>query len=273
VPTVEENLKTWAADYDWARKGEEWSVVWGGSQAQWFGAIFPRIHAFVPTGTILEIGPGFGRWTHYLRSRCQRLIVVDLAENCISACRQRFASDPRLVFHVNDGRSLAMVPDESIDFVFSFDSLVHAEADVLQAYLGQLARKLKPNGAGFIHHSNIGEYRRYFAAIRRIPHWLRHRLEARRLVDNTHSRSFTVTARAFERWCDQAGLRCIGQELVNWGTRRLIDCFSIFERNASTRIGPNQVVSNPGFMSEAESIRRVAHLYHGGQPGARPGAP
>jgi cyclopropane fatty-acyl-phospholipid synthase-like methyltransferase len=39
------------------------------------------------------------------------------------------------------------------DFVFSFDSLVHVESDVIENYLTQLAKKLKPNGIGFIHHS------------------------------------------------------------------------------------------------------------------------
>ena len=90
MPSVKDNLKKWTAEYDWATQGEEWSTAWGGSEAQWFGAIFPRIHAFLPTDTVLEIAPGFGRWTHYLRNWCQRLIVVDLAENCITACRQRF---------------------------------------------------------------------------------------------------------------------------------------------------------------------------------------
>src|SRR5262245_15263124 len=111
---VEANLKAWAMKHDWTRQGEEWSEVGGGAEAQWFSAILPRIHAFVPTGTILEIAPGFGRWTHYLRSWCQRLIVVDLAENCIAACRRRFAADARIMYHVNDGRSLAMIPDRTI---------------------------------------------------------------------------------------------------------------------------------------------------------------
>jgi hypothetical protein len=62
-----------------------------------------------------------------------------------------------------------MVPDDSIDFVFSFDSLVHAEADVMQAYLNQLVRKLKLNGVGFIHHSNIGEYQRVFSISQEHP--------------------------------------------------------------------------------------------------------
>ena len=119
-------------------------LVMGGSEAQWFGR-FSRIHAFVPTGTILEIAPGYGRWTYYLRERCERLIAVDLSPKCIEACRQKFAAYQHITYHVNDGKSLSMIADGSIDFVFSFDSLVHAEADVIETYLNQLARKLKAN--------------------------------------------------------------------------------------------------------------------------------
>jgi len=28
----------------------------------------------------LEIAPGFGRWTHFLRDLCSELIIVDIAE-------------------------------------------------------------------------------------------------------------------------------------------------------------------------------------------------
>ena len=119
-----------------------------------------RINRFVPTGTILEIAPGYGRWTQYLQGLCEQLVVVDLTENCIDHCRKRFADLDHITYHVNDGRSLAMIEDESIDFVFSFDSLVHVELDVLEAYLAQLGAKLRPGGAGFIHHSNAGSYRR-----------------------------------------------------------------------------------------------------------------
>lgn len=59
---------------------------------------------------------------------------------------------------INDGRSLDAVVDGSVDFVFSFDSLVHLEVEVIESYLKQLASKLTPNGVGFIHHSNMGEY-------------------------------------------------------------------------------------------------------------------
>ena len=100
------------------------------------------------------------------KSIVQYLAVVDLAEECIKACQQRFASDSHISYFVNDGKSLAMIQDKSIDFVFSFDSLVHAEAEVIEAYLNQLAIKLQPNGIGFIHHSNLGKYQQAFVTYR-----------------------------------------------------------------------------------------------------------
>ena len=55
MPTVEQNLQLWNSIYGWTQQGEEWSSTWGGSEAQWHGAILPRIRAFIPTDTILEI--------------------------------------------------------------------------------------------------------------------------------------------------------------------------------------------------------------------------
>ena len=67
--------------------------------------------------------------------------MVDLSEKCIEACRKGFASSSHISSHANDGKSLGMIAEKSIDFVFSFDSLAHAEADVIEAYLVQLATK------------------------------------------------------------------------------------------------------------------------------------
>ena len=146
MPTIQENLQVWT-DYDWPDGGNEWSSPWRGTELLWWGTLLPRIQAFVPTDTILEIAPGFGRITHYLKDTCKNLIVVDLTNRCIETCKQRFSSYSHITYHVNDGKSLDMIPDQSIDFVISFDSLVHAEADVFESYLSQLARKLKPKSS------------------------------------------------------------------------------------------------------------------------------
>ena len=83
--------------YDWKDAGEEWSAPWGTSAAQWFGAILPRIRDCLPTGRILEIAPGFGRWTHYLKNYCDELSIVDRSSKCIEASRRRFTAEPQCI--------------------------------------------------------------------------------------------------------------------------------------------------------------------------------
>jgi Methyltransferase domain len=245
MPDVKQNVDVWNGTYDWAQQGEEWSACWGGAARQWHGAILPRILPFVPAATILEIAPGFGRWTQFLLPQCDRLIAVDLSEKCIAACRQRFIGETKLTCYVNDGSSLAMVPDGSIDFAFSFDSLVHVEWDVLSAYIEQLATKLTPQGVAFFHHSNLGAYTDD---------------ETHALlpgVDNKHWRSTSVSAELVRDATARIGLSCISQELLNWGEPEdLHDAFTVIARPASRwNNGRTAIVENHDFMREAEQIR------------------
>jgi len=65
MPSIEENRGAWSK-HDWQDGGDEWSAGWGSARMQWWGTVFPRIHAFVPTRTIIEIAPGYGRFTRFL---------------------------------------------------------------------------------------------------------------------------------------------------------------------------------------------------------------
>ncbi len=263
MATVEKNRDRWDRTYDWSRGGDEWSVDWGGPDLQWWGSIFPRVRSFLPAETVLEIGPGFGRWTRFLLGHCERLSLVDLSERCMEACKQRFSASHHLTYYVNDGRSLGMIPNHSVDFVFSFDSLVHAEADVLQSYLHQLSQKLKPNGVGWIHHSNLGAYPRACALARKVPMWFRPRLmKSGLLVNLLHWRSESMSAELFVQFCQEAGLQCIAQEKISLEMGSyLIDCFSLFTPRGSAWARPNRVVQNPSFKQEAICMSRLAQLY------------
>ena len=177
-------------------------------------------------------------------------------------CRERFAGAPHIEYHVNDWKSLEMVPDGAIDLVFSFDSLVHAERDVLEAYLAQLGRKLKPDGIGFIHHSNMGNYRRAAALARRIPHPIRLRLTVWKLLVNVYAWRSDTTAEEFAALCDRGGLACIAQEKICWEHGRgLSDTLSLFTPRGSRWERPNRVVENYGFMREAARIAEIGSLY------------
>ena len=263
MPRLEAIRDTWDSDSGWTAGGDEWSGAWGGTEPLWWGTLMPRIHRFVPTGTVLELGPGQGRWSQFLKDLCDELILVDVAAHGIEACRSRFSAATNIAYHVGDGKSLPMVPDHSVDFAFSFDSLVHAEADVMEAYAGELARTLKPDGVAFLHHSNMGAHRRAAALARRFPAPLRRRLTVRGLVVNVYAwRAESATAEAFAGHCDRAGLACVGQELIAWEYgRHLTDVISIVTPRASRWDRPRVTVENPRFMDEARGLARNPPLY------------
>jgi len=262
LPTVNDNKKEWDEDYQWVNRGDEWSSSWGGPSMQWYGCILPRIQSFIPTDSIVEIACGYGRWTQFLKDMCQNLTAIDLSEECIQACRQRFSDCSNVEYHVNDGKSLHMIPDSSANFVFSFDSLVHADESVLTEYISQLPRIMKDEGIAFFHHSNLGEYYGTYAKVRKIP-----KLESllRRLgilEKKLHWRDFGVSASVVERLAEEHGMSCISQEIIPWGTKRAkIDCFSVIVKDNSSLKMKNQVFRNANFMQEAKYLYRLSLLY------------
>lgn len=246
-----------ADPYQWVAAGEEWSEPWGNSAAQWFGAILPRIYSCLPARQIVEIGCGYGRWTEYLRAHCDKLVAVDPATDAIAACRTRFAHDARIIAMQNNGATLERVANNSTDFVFSFDSLVHTPRPTIEGYLSEIARVLTPSGRAFIHHSNLAAYP--FAARASLPKALRKLLENARLLARPNQRAPDMSAEIFRQCCQRAGLACIAQELVNWRrSHALIDCFSLLARRGSEHDRPARSFLNRNFMKEAAAIRRRA---------------
>lgn len=244
MPSIEENLRHWGSDYHWRDRGEEWSEVWGGSDAEWRGSILPRVRAFLPARRALEIGCGHGRWSARLRPWCRQITLFDLVPACVEACRERFAGDRRVSCRVTDGRTLPGPEPGSIDLAFSFDSLVHAELDVLAGYLGELARLLSPEGVAFLHHSNFGAV-----------------LAARPGTENRHWRAESASADGFREACAAAGLVCPRQEVVDWGGVEDCDAFSLVARPGSSRDRPPERRRNPHFMGEAQSLAARSALW------------
>jgi SAM-dependent methyltransferase len=254
MPTLQQNLRTWTDTKTWEAQGDEWSATWGGPGPQWSESILPRIGGYLPARHILEIAPGYGRWTQFLAAQCDTLTLVDLSPQCIDACRKRFAGLGHLRYHVNDGRTLSMLSDRSVDFAFSFDSLVHAELPVIESYLRELARVLTPNGIAFLHHSNLGAFGRGLAR-RWLPDFVCTALMQRGLIPNDHWRAYSVSADLVRDAAAREGIPCVRQELVNWGCDRLSDCFSTMTPTGSRWERPLERVDNPAFMAEAEDIR------------------
>jgi len=241
MPDLEWNASLWDGSYDWRSEGEEWSSWWGGSEAQWFGALYPRIHRLLPAKRILEIAPGFGRWTRYLLPVSESYVGIDLSEQAVTACEKSFGHVAHAKFFQNDGLSLDDAADDGFDFIFSFDSLVHAEMEVLEQYIPQLVRKLSGPGVAFIHHSNFFEMAPDTA--------------------NPHSRAVSVSAKKVAELIDGCGGKVLVQEVVNWGGGDLIDCFTIFGRVDVYTGWKTIEKSNTWWLHEMNIIREIQSPY------------
>ena len=292
MPTIQENKAKWGNRESWTDKGEDWSNGWGGSSAQWWWAIYPRIHRFVPAETILEIACGYGRWSAFLKDFAKRLVLVDLVEECVEACKERFSSSSNIEYFINDGKSLDMVADGSVDFIFSFDSLVHVEEDVIKSYLNAISMKLKKNGVAFIHHSNAGHYSGFLWGLDRYANSKQFKRSWGTTADErsqkapgakgdflgtlynatspilnavgyeiTPARAFSVTYEKISQLAEESELCCMHQEIINWSGWKLIDCMSTVTPKGSVWERPNTVVKNRDFVRTRKKVRNLSVLY------------
>lgn len=158
MPSVDWNRQEWGQAHDWARDGDEWAGMAAHCHVPYPEWKRGLVEAFVlpyvgHDRDVLEIAPGHGRWSEYLVQTSRSVRLVDLNPECIDACRSRFAEATNVSYDVNDGATLP-ADDQSVDFVWSFDSFVHIDPVHVFAYLGEIARVLRPGGFAVLHHSN-----------------------------------------------------------------------------------------------------------------------
>jgi len=149
---------------------------------------------------VVELACGHGRHTADILDRFphSRVTLVDVNVENIEACRERFGSDPRLSYIVNNGRDLANIEDGSHTAVFCYDAMVHFELEDVISYLSEIYRVLKPGGRALLHYSNYD----------RAPGGSYH--------DNPHWRNF-CTERLFCHLCQRQGFGIIHSQTLDWG--------------------------------------------------------
>jgi len=158
--TINENKRLWNT-YDWSRSGEEWTfhakLYKGLDPDAWKRSLINEVMLkYIKKGsTILEIGPGAGRWTEILVGLADSLILVDISKKCLDLCKERFKNYNNIRYILTEGQ-LDFIQDNSIDYIWSYDVFVHINPTDIRTYLRDIRRILKPHGYGIIHHS--GQY-------------------------------------------------------------------------------------------------------------------
>lgn len=146
--SVTRNRDVWT-HWEWSRGGEEWTRSPEWKQSMIEHVIEPVIP---PGGTVLEIGPGAGRWTVALYRRAERLILVDITDTTLELCRELLEDPPNVSYVRTDGAGLRDVPTDSLDAVWSFDVFVHIAPLDIASYLKEIGRTLRTGGVALIHH-------------------------------------------------------------------------------------------------------------------------
>lgn len=183
---------------------------------QWERTIWPIIRDEDFTAT-LELACGHGRNTEFLRRHAKSIDLVDVNQTCIDACKERFGTQKDgclFRYHVTSGNSLP-VPNNSISFVYTWDSMVHFDKLVVRDYVREVFRVLKPGGSAFLHHSNYG-------TVAPDSSWTKN-----------HGNRSDMTAELMRQYAQEAGLDIKFQRLSGiadgWGIDDL-DCLTLLTK-------------------------------------------
>ncbi len=224
--------------------------LWGGAASLWWQSLLPRLAACLPAPRLLDLGCGEGRLAPFLADVSSELLLVDVDEAALAACRRWLASERpehRCRTVPTNGWSLPGVEDGSVDLVFSFEALVATGEGGIRPLLAEIARVLTPRGVAFLHHSNLAAFL--------APG------ESEPAIGRPHGRAPDVSAERLLGWLPAAGLEPLRQELVDWGSPHLIDAFSLVgRRGARPEVAPS-LRRHPYLMAEASRALATSEFW------------
>jgi len=158
MPSIEWNKKLWNDDFPWPKNGDEWDNQAGFCNQpyeKWKNSIAENfiLNNINEESVVLEIAPGHGRWTEFILKKVKKIILVELSQERIKYCKKIFDNSKNIDYFMNNGKDLFFIADNSIDFIFSYDSFVHIEKDAIACYFKEFSRILKKEGIAIIHHA------------------------------------------------------------------------------------------------------------------------
>jgi hypothetical protein len=211
---IEKNLVLWDRNYKWVADGNEWvgpANTCGVPYETWKTSLISRLITPYAAKDVhaLEIAPGHGRWSEFIIDACLHATLVDLSPACLDFCRTRFAGRTNIDYFLTTGVQLPKCATGAIGFVFSYDSFVHMSAEVIGAYMSEIARVLVGGGAAVIHHADIAD-----ADSHRQEHAWQRSAVNRAIVRDLAERSGLKVRRQFEYWDEVNKLGCPGDAIT-----------------------------------------------------------
>lgn len=99
--------------------------------------------------TVIDLGSLTGIWTARMLD-AKKIWCVDLNETGFKFIQKKMDTS-KISFYKTKGDELLGIPDNSVDFIFSMDTLVRAPKSAIEAYFSEFNRVLKEGGKTIIH--------------------------------------------------------------------------------------------------------------------------
>jgi cyclopropane fatty-acyl-phospholipid synthase-like methyltransferase len=124
-----------------------------------------------PDSVVLELGPGTGRLTRHVISKCAEIVLVDYSKLACEWLAGYLEGRGKFRIIQIDKPALPEVAHRSIDAIFANGVFEHIDLDDLYCFLEEFHRVLKPGGVVAFNFDNImtDEGLAHFRCFRRAP--------------------------------------------------------------------------------------------------------
>ena len=150
--------KTWDDEFgsSYSYLGEEWND--DGTAERQRDKYYFTIYAerFITSDmTVLEVGPGGGKWTVRIAPKVKKVIVLDVSEEMLQRTKLHCESlgIKNVEYILANGNDFHAIPNESINFFFSYDVFVHIALEDTFPYAQEMYRILTPGSMGVCHYA------------------------------------------------------------------------------------------------------------------------
>jgi SAM-dependent methyltransferase len=104
-------------------------------------------HTPPANSAVVELGCGAGRMTRSFARRFRRVTAIDVSSEMLERAKTLHGGIDNIRWILGNGVDLTGIPNDSMDFAFSYLVLQHfPTADLVSAYIGEMLRVLKAGG-------------------------------------------------------------------------------------------------------------------------------
>lgn len=184
-----------------------------------------RYNLAKPNSIVLDFACGRGRIANYFKDICQKVICCDSSTDALEFCQNRFKENTNVIYSISKSNGIQL-ENESIDFIYSWDAMVHFSYKSLDFYMSEFYRLLKNSGYAFIHHSNLINSEPFNNDIKDGIWDGKNKSEI--WYENIGYRS-NISKEEFAFIAKKHGFEIINQETIDWSAKNL-DCISIIKK-------------------------------------------